>query len=255
METLTQAPDVPAAADDADPGVFALGGNGSTLAVIDSFIPSGGAITARLVPVAFTPLGATLGDAWQNVGIAAAKLFDWADRTFPPEDDRSFIAPARDAELLLRIGWHAPLPAQLDPDSVLNAEDLPEDILEALARPPAAIVQCAVCRRLCVRDEFVAKERQLCAWDYHAQTFGRRGPWRTGPYEARHFETLPAAAYVAPDLLADLQAEIVMLAASVEDAAARDAINVLLTADAERPHLAVRTTEGYALLRESRDGS
>src|SRR5581483_3046559 len=127
-------------AEGAEPSVFALGGNGSTLAVIDSFIPSGGAITARLVPVAFTPLGATLGDSWQNVGIAAAKLFDWADRTFPPEDDHSFIAPARDAELLLRIGWHAPLPSQLDPDSVLNAEDLPEEILDALTRPPEPIV-------------------------------------------------------------------------------------------------------------------
>ena len=53
-------------------------------------------------------------------------------------------------------------------------------------------MQCAACRRLCVRDDFVWKEKQLCAWDYHAQVFGRRGPWHDGAYEERHFETLPS---------------------------------------------------------------
>ena len=37
-------------------------------------------------------------------------LFDWIDRTFPPEDERAFVAPLRDIELLARIGWQAPLP-------------------------------------------------------------------------------------------------------------------------------------------------
>ena len=45
---------------------------------------------------------------------------------------------------------------------------------------PRCSSQCAACRRLCVRDDFVWKEKQLCAWDYHAQVFGKRGPWHEG---------------------------------------------------------------------------
>ncbi len=71
-------------------------------------------------------------------------------------------------------------------------------------------MQCAACRRLCVRDDFVWKEKQLCAWDYHAQVFGKRGPWHNGPYEERHFETLPACAYVAVGLLGELGVELVL---------------------------------------------
>ncbi len=228
-----------------------LGGNGSTLAVVNSFLTEGGAITTRLIPVAWTPIGAVIGDAWQNVGIALVGLFDWADRTFPPEDERAFIAPMRDVELLARIGWQAPLPEVVDEAAVLNIEDVPEEIAEALAHPPAAVVACAACRRLCVRDEFVWKEKQLCAWDYHAQVFGRRGPWRNGAYEERHFETLPAAAYVAAGLLVEMGVEIVLIVNAVEEATARAAINVLLDADAARPHLAVRTTGGFTVLRET----
>lgn len=223
----------------------------STLAVVNSFIPEGGAITARLVPLAWTPVGVVTGDAWQNVGIALSGLYDWVDRTFPPEDDRAFISPMRDVELLARIGWHAPLPEKLDDETVLNIEDVPEDIADGLAHPPAAIVQCAACRRLCVRDEFVWKEKQLCAWDYHGQVFGRRGPWRNGPYEDRHFETLPACAYVAPPLLGELAVEAILTIGAVEEATARAMVNVLLDADRERPHLAVRTESGFTVLRES----
>ncbi|HEY1656545.1 MAG TPA: hypothetical protein VGF86_15690 [Candidatus Tumulicola sp.] len=222
------------------------------LAVVNSFAPHGGAITARLIPLAWTPFGVVVGDAWQNVGIALAGLFDWVDRTFPPEDEHSFVAPLRDVELLARIGWQAPLPTALDEGSVLNIEDVPDEVVDALGHPPATLLQCGACRRLCVRDEFVWKERQLCAWDYHAAVFGRRGPWRSGPYDQRHFETLPAAAYVAAPLLLELEAEIVLILNAVDEAAARDAIDVLLSADAQRPHLAVRTEGGFTLLRESR---
>ncbi|MEO9026792.1 MAG: hypothetical protein ABI329_07005 [Candidatus Tumulicola sp.] len=228
-----------------------LGGNGSTLAVVNSFVTEGGAITARLIPVAWTPIGVVIGDAWQNAGIALAGLFEWVDRTFPPEDERAFIAPMRDVELLARIGWQAPLPEIVDEGSVLNIEDVPEEIAEALAHPAAPLAQCAACRRPCVRGDFVWKEKQLCAWDYHAQVFGRRGPWRNGAYEERHFETLPAAAYVAPGLLLEMGVEIVLVVNAVEEAAAQATINVLLEADSERPHLAVRTEGGFTVLRET----
>lgn len=231
-----------------------LGGNGSTLAVVNSFVAEGGAITARLVPVAWTPIGVAIGDTWQNAGIALAGLFDWVDRTFPPEDERAFIAPMRDVELLARIGWNAPLPQRIDESSVLNIEDVPEDIADGLAHPPAPVVQCTACRRLCVRDEFVWKEKQLCAWDYHGMVFGRRGPWRNGPYEERHFETLPACAYVAPPLLRDMGVEVVLVIGEIEEATARAMINVLMGADAERAHLAVRTEGGgFTVLRETGD--
>ena len=228
-----------------------LGGNGSTLAVVNSFRTEGGAITARLIPVAWTPIGAVTGDAWQNVGIALTGLFDWADRTFPPEDERAFIAPMRDVELLARIGWQAPLPEVVDEAAVLNIEDVPEEIAEALAHPPATVLACAACRRLCVRDEFVWKEKQLCAWDYNAQVFGRRGPWHNGPYEERHFETLPAAAYVAAGLLTEVGVEVVLMLNALDEATARTAINVVLAADSQRPHLAVRTEGGFTVLRET----
>ena len=203
-----------------------------------------------MVPIAWTPAGVVTGSEWQNAGIALAGLFDWVDRTFPPEDDRAFIAPMRDIELLARIGWHAPLPESVDDGTVLNIEDVPEEIADGLAHPPEPVIQCAACRRLCVRDQFVWKEKQLCAWDYHTQVFGRRGPWRNGAYEERHFETLPICAYVAAPLLTELEVEIVLGLSGITESTARSIVNVLLEADPQRPHLAVRTSGGFTVLRE-----
>ena len=200
--------------------------------------------------VAWTPIGVAIGDSWQNVGIALPNLLDWVDRTFPPEDEHSFVAPMRDIELLARVQWHAELPEALTDETVLNIEDVPEDIADGLAHPPAPIVQCAACRRLCVRDDFVWKEKQLCAWDYHAQVFGKRGPWRDGGYEERHFETLPECAYVAPQLLGELSVEVVMAINAVDEAIARRSINLLLEAEPQRPHMAVRNAGGFTVLRE-----
>ena len=230
--------------------MFVIGGNSSTLAVVNSFVAQSGAITARLIPIAATPIGIVIGDTWQNAGIALAGLFDWIDRTFAAEDPRAFVAPARDIELLVRTGWQAPLPEAMTDESVLNVEDVPDDVAEALAHAPAAIVACAACRRLCVRDEFVWREKQLCAWDYHAQVFGRRGPWRNGEYEERHFDTLPQAAYVAPALLQEGGVELILAVNAVEERVARAAINVVLEGDRERSHMAVRTDGGYTVLRE-----
>jgi hypothetical protein len=192
-----------------------------------------------------------IGDSIQNVGLPVSGLLDWIDRTFPPEDERSFVAPVRDIELLVRIGWNAPLPERIDDEAILNVEDLPDEIADGLAHPTGTIVQCSACRRLCVRDEFVWKDRQLCAWDYHGQQFGKRGPWRHGPYEERHFDTLLSCAYVAPPLLAELGVEIVAVLNGIEESAARRAINLLLESDPEHSYLAVRTQDGLRLLRET----
>jgi hypothetical protein len=235
-----------------DPAAFVLGGNSSTLAFVSSFRSENAAISAQLVSIAWTPLGVVLGESRQTVTIALKDVVDWVDRTFAPEDERSFIAPVRDIELLARVEWHAPTPERLDESVVLNIEDLPEEVAEALAQPAAPILQCAACRRLCVRDEFVWKERQLCAWDYHSQVFGKRGPWREGQYEQRHFETLPRCAYVAPALLAQLAVEIVLALDGIEEAAAREVVNRLLAADSRHSHLAVRLIDGgVRLLREN----
>jgi hypothetical protein len=232
------------------PRVFVLGGSANNIGFLNSFLPDGGVITARVVPVAWTPAGAVIGDAWQNVGIALSSLGDWVDRTFPPEDPHAFVAPMRDIELLTRIAWHADLPEALNDAVVLNIEDLPEEIVEGLAQPSAPIVQCAACRRLCVRDEFVWKEKQLCAWDHHGQVFGKRGPWRSGPYEDRHFDTLPVCAYVAPPLLHELDVEVVSATSGVGDEVARRMINLLLESEPERAYMAVRAAGGYTILRE-----
>jgi len=229
---------------------FALGGNASTLAFVNSFRDAGGSITVRLVPVAWTPMGVVVGDTSQNVGVALASLMDWVDKTFPPEDERSFVAPLRDIELLARVQWHSEIPERFNDESIINAEDVPDDVLDGLSQDPAAIVQCAACRRLCVKNDFVWKEKQLCAWDYHTQVFGKRGPWRNGAYEAHHFETLPECAYVAPLLLDEAGVQAVMATADVADEVAQRAIDLVLGADAQTPHLAVRTQGGYTVLRE-----
>jgi hypothetical protein len=228
-----------------------LGGSGSTLGFVNSFRTERNTITARLVPLAWTPIGVAVGDTWQNVGLALNNLLDWVDRTFAPEDEHAFVAPMRDIELLARVQWHAELPEKLDDESVLNIEDVPEEIADGLAHPPAPIVQCAACRRLCVRDDFVWKEKQLCAWDYHAQVFGKRGPWRNGPYEERHFETLPECAYVAPQILHEMRVDVVFATNAIDESVARAAINLLLESDPKRPHMAVRSEGGFTVLRES----
>jgi hypothetical protein len=231
--------------------LFAVGGNETTLAFINSLRPNGdGAVTARLLPVARTPLGIVLGDSRQEVAIPLAGLLEWVDRTFPADDERSFIASMRDLELLARIGWDSHFPDAVDERSIVNLEDLPEEVVDGLASRPVALVQCATCHRLCVRDDFIWKEKQLCAWDYHVQVFGRRGPWHEGPYEERHFETLPACAYVAHPLLVDLGVEPVMAGGPLPEATARAIVNLILEADPRRPHLAVRTALGLWVLRE-----
>jgi hypothetical protein len=227
-----------------------LGANASTLAFISGLRADAPGQNAKLVPLAQTPIGTVTGNNWQNVTIATASLLDWLDKTFPAEDEHAFVAPLRDIELLARINWQAQPPSRLDDASILNIEDVPEDIADALLHEAQALVQCGACRRLCVRDHFVWREKQLCAWDYHRQVFGKRGPWRTGPYEARHLETIPFAHYVAPPLLDEGGVDVVLALAGVEDAVAHEVLNVVLASDAGCAHLAVRTPDGYTLPRE-----
>ncbi len=210
----------------------------------------GGTIAVHLLPLAATPRGMAIGEKKEKVGLTLAGLFDWIDRTFPPEDEHAFVASMRDFELLARAGWESPFPERLEPGNVLNLEDLPSDVAEALARPPAALVQCATCRRLCVRGEFVLREKELCAWDFHAAAFGKRGPWREGSYEPRHFETLLTCAYVVPELLEELGVDTLLAVGLCADGAADSVVNALLENDAGRPHLVVRTADGLTVLRE-----
>jgi hypothetical protein len=199
--------------------------------------------------VAWTPTGSVVGTGAQDVGVAVAGLYDWIDRTFPSDDERAFVTSIRDLELLARVGWASTFPAALEQSAVINIEDVPDDLVEALSRAPEPLVACGVCRRLCVSGEFVWKEKHVCAWDFHAQVFGKRGPWREGPYEAHHFETLPSCAYLVPDLLAELGVEIVLTIGASAHAEAQGLVNALL-AHAGGPHMAVKTEAGPAVLRE-----
>ena len=208
-------------------------------------------MTARLISLAWTPLGIAVGADSQEVGIPLSELVDWIDRTFPPDDEHAFVASMRDLELLTRIGWNSPLPDTLDERSILNVEDLPDEIADALTQPPVVLVQCAACRRLCVRDDFTWKEKQLCAWDYHAQLFGKRGPWHEGAYEPRHLETLPSCAYIAPALLDELGVEVLLTVAELSDDATHAIVNALLERDPARSHMAVKTARGFVVLREA----
>jgi hypothetical protein len=213
-------------------------------------VPDNRQITAWLVPLAWTPIGVVLGENWQRVNIAGDNLASWADTTFAPDDERAFVSSMRELEMLARIGWHAPVPAELSEATIINPDDLPEDLLEAFAHPPESLVQCAICRRTCVRDHFVWNDRRLCAWDYHATVFGKRGPWRTEPYEERLFPTIPTCRYVAHPLLDDVSVDPVMAIDGLEDELAHQLINTVIGADRTRAHLAVRTAGGFTVLRE-----
>lgn len=211
----------------------------------------GNEIGVRLIPLAWTPLGIAMGDNRQDVAVPLSGLFDWIDRTFALDDEHAAVASMRDLELLSRIGWNAPFPEPLDDRSLLNAEDVPEEVAAALGRPSVSLVACAACRRLCVRDDFRWKEKELCSWDYHAQVFGRRGPWREGAYEPRHFETLPSCAYVVTELLSELRVEILLTVGRLPDSAMRAIVNLLLEQDRPRSHMAVKTAAGVVVLREA----
>ncbi|MBC5816561.1 MAG: hypothetical protein GIW97_08475, partial [Candidatus Eremiobacteraeota bacterium] len=180
-------------------------------------------------------------------------LLTWIDQTFPADDDHAFVAQIHDVDLLLRTEWNAEVPAQLNEETVLNLEDIPPEIADALAHAAASIVQCGVCRRLCVKDEFAWNDRQLCAWDYHSSVFGKRGPWRNGAYEDRLFQTLPKPAYVAPPLLDELKVEVILATGAIDETLARCIVNQVLDADAQRAHLAVKTDGSYTILRERSD--
>jgi hypothetical protein len=233
-----------------EPRAYILGGNASTLAFVSNLIPENRQITAWLVPLAWTPIGVAIGENWQKVSIAADNVAGWADQTFSPDDERSFVTSLRDLEMLLRIGWNAPVPTDLTQGSIIvNPDDIPEDVLDGLAQPPEVLAQCAICRRTCVRDHFVWNERRMCAWDYHATVFGKRGPWRDEPYEERHFATLPRAKYVAGGLIEEAGVDAILAIDGLDDALAQALITQVMTADAGA-HLAVRTDGGYTLLRE-----
>jgi hypothetical protein len=236
--------------DAAEPYAFVLGGNANTLAFTSSLVPENRQIAAWLVPLAWTPIGVVLGENWQRVNVAADNLAAWGDTTFAPDDERAFVSSARDLEMLARIGWSAPVPAELNEGTLVNPDDLPEDLLEAFAHPAEALVQCAICRRSCVRDDFVWNERRLCAWDFHATVFGKRGPWHAEPYEERHFATLPSCKYVAHPLLEDIGVDAIMALDGIDSELAHRVINEVIAADPTRAHLAVQTLGGFTLLRE-----
>jgi hypothetical protein len=236
--------------DAAEPYAFVLGGNANTLAFTSSLVPENRQITAWLVPLAWTPIGVVLGENWQRVNIAADNLASWGDTTFAPDDERAFVSSVRDLEMLARIGWSAPVPSELNEGTLVNPDDLPEDLLEAFAHPAETLIQCAICRRSCVRDDFVWNERRLCAWDYHATVFGKRGPWHAEPYEERHFATLPSCKYVAHPLLEDVGVDAILAIDGIDAGLAQRIINEVIAGDPTRAHLAVQTVGGFTVLRE-----
>jgi hypothetical protein len=242
--------DLPLQPPKAQGRAYVLGGNADTLAFVSSLRPEGKSITAWLVPLAWTPIGVAIGETWQRVNIAADNIAGWVDQTFPSEDSHAFVTPPRELDVLQRSGWHAETPERLTEDALLNPDDVPEDVLDAIGDPPEALVQCAICRRSCVRDHFQWNDRQLCAWDYHATVLGRRGPWRNLPYEERLFETIPRAAYVAPPLLAEAQVDTILHIVDLPEPLMQSLVNTTIAADPATAYLAVRTDEGMTLLRE-----
>jgi hypothetical protein len=229
---------------------FVLGGNADTLAYVASLRAEGAQVTAYLVSLAWTPVGVVMGDGRQKVNIAADNVAGWVDQTFPLDDRQAFVGSLRDLEILMRAGWHAQAPQTLSEEELLNPEDVPDDVLDAIDSPARPLVPCATCRRTCVRDDFVWGERQLCAWDYHAAVFGKRGPWRGVAYEERLFETLPKPAYVSPQLLDDVSVDAILAVSDLPEPSMRKLVNLAIEEGGEASYIAVRTGEGLTLLRE-----
>jgi hypothetical protein len=236
------------------PSVFVLGGNASTLAFTSSLRPEDDQISSWLVPLAWTPIGVSLGETWQRVSIPAEGLAAWVDQTFPPEDERSFLGSLRDIELLKRLGWHAEVPSALSEGAIINIDDVPEELLESLSEPLVEIVQCATCRRLCVRTDFVWNDRRLCAWDFHSTVFGRRGPWRNEAYAPRHFETIPNPRYLVPALLEEESVEIIASLGGIPAELQQRLVNAIIEGLPGPAYLAAKTGEGITLLRERAQG-
>ncbi len=241
----------------AEPHAFVLGGNANTLAFVSSFVPENRQITAWLVPLAWTPIGVVLGENWQRVNVAADNVAGWSDSTFAADDERAFVSSMRDLEMLVRIGWNVPAPTELSEGMLVNPDDLPEDIVDAFAHPAETLVQCAICRRTCVRDHFVWNDRsQLCAMGLprnRVRASAARGASEPATNE-RHFATLPACKYVAHPLLDDVGVDAVVAIDGIETVLAQRILNDVIAADPGSAYLAARTGTGYTLLREREAG-
>jgi len=230
--------------------VFVLGGGEHMLAFVTQAVGENGQLPVILVPLAWTPVGVAIGEGWQRVLVDENNVGGWVDQTFVPEDERAFIAHLGELELLRRIGWKDAVPERLSEQHVLNPADLPEDVIEALESPMMPIARCSSCRRSCVKDEFVWQERQLCAWDWHRALFGRRGPWRSEPYNRAQFSGIPRAAYVVPALAEEAGAETVMLLGRIDPELAYDIVSTLMERIGDGSYITVSTHTGWVLLRE-----
>ncbi|HVA36432.1 MAG TPA: hypothetical protein VNJ51_02335 [Candidatus Dormibacteraeota bacterium] len=230
--------------------IFVLGGGEHMLAFVTQASGEKGQLPVVMAPLAWTPVGVAIGDAWQRVLIDEDNVAGWVDQTFVPEDERAFIAPLGELELLRRVGWRDAVPERLTEEEILNLADLPEDVVDALASPMLPIARCTACRRSCVKDDFVWQERQLCAWDWHRTVFGRRGPWRSEPYNRMQFSSASAAAYVVPALAEEAGAETLMLLGRVDPDLAYDVVSTVIERVGEGSYLTVSTDTGWVLLRE-----
>ncbi|TAM76778.1 hypothetical protein EPN44_04560 [bacterium] len=230
--------------------IFVLGGGEHMLAFVTQASGDKGQLPVVMVPLAWSPLGVVVGEGWQRVLVDEDNVSGWVDQTFVPEDERAFLAPLGELDLLRRIGWKDEVPDRLSEEQILNLGDLPEDVIEALGSPMLPIARCAACRRSCVKDEFIWQERQLCAWDWHRSVFGRRGPWRTDAYNRVQFSDIPAAGYVVPPLAEEAGAETLMLLGRVDPELAYDAVSMLVERLGDGSYITVSTDTGWVLLRE-----
>ncbi|MDE2571039.1 MAG: hypothetical protein KGM44_00785 [bacterium] len=230
--------------------IFVVGGGEHLLAFVTQASGEKGQLPVVMVPLAWTPVGVAVGEAWQRVLVDEGNVGGWVDQTFVPEDERAFVSPLGELELLRRIGWKDAVPERLSEELILNLGDLPEDVAEALESPMVAITRCAVCRRSCVQHDFVWQERQLCAWDWHRALFGRRGPWRTEPYNRMQFSGTPRAGYIVPALAEEAGAETLMLLGRIDPELAYDVVTTLMQRLGDGSYITVSTDNGWVLLRE-----
>ena len=233
-----------------EPRVFVLGGNASTLAVVNSFRTAGrhhhgAARSARLDAdraSSSATRGKTWGSRWPVSSIGSIARF--RPRTSARSSHRCATSSCSRAS-----GGRLRLPEARRRRTCSTSKTCPKrSPTRWRIRPQRSCNARPAGGSACATSSF-GKRSQLCAWDYHAQVFGRRGPWRTGLRGAplrnaaqRRVRCAAAAARAGCRNRPDRQR------GRRRTARARRS-TCCLAADPQRPHLAVRTDGGFTVLR------
>ena len=156
----------------------------------------------------------------------------------------------RDLELLARIGWSAKRRPSSTKTLLSIRDDCPKMFWKRSTHPAETLIQCAICRRTCVRDHFVWNERRL-ARGTTTRSFsagadrGAKSPTKNGLWD-----TLPIPNTSRPTCSTSRHVDLVLSLGGIDEALARRIINEVIAPSGAVAYLAARVEDGFMLLRE-----